>query len=127
MIKFFYQNKTLKDTVQSKVIFQQLFEQVVSVPLQLPPIQILHSLILMHDISTKNFEELVLVPKLTVGKFVSNSCCVSHPARILQKMTLQISEYELWSLHEFSHNQISQKGNLTEAFHAGYKSVVSMN
>ena len=63
MINFFYQNKTVKDTVQSQVISQQLCEQVVSVPIQLPPVQILHSLILMHDIWTKYFEKLLLVPK----------------------------------------------------------------
>ena len=63
MINFFYQNEALKDTVQSQVISQQLCEQDVSVSIQLPPVQVLHSLILKHDIWTKNFEKLLLVPK----------------------------------------------------------------
>ena len=42
--------------------FKSHFE-VVSAPLQLSPVQILHSLILMYDIWTKNFEKLLLVPK----------------------------------------------------------------
>ena len=46
--------------------------------------------------------------KLTVGKFVSNSCCVSHPAWILQKLTLNMSKYELWSLYKFSHKSVKK-------------------
>ena len=71
MINFFYQSKTLEDTLQSQVISQQLREQVVSVPIQLPPVQILHSLILMHDIWTKNFEKLLLVPKRLLTKSIT--------------------------------------------------------
>ena len=47
-------------------------------------------------------------PKLTIGKFVSNSCDVSYPAWSLQKMTLNMSKYELWSLHEFSHKLVKK-------------------
>ena len=68
MTNYFYQNKILEDTVESQVISQQFFEQVMYVPLQLPLVQILHALILMHGIWTKNFEKLLLVPKADCRK-----------------------------------------------------------
>ena len=128
MINFFYLNKTLKDTVQSQVIFQQLFEQVVSVLLQLPPVQILYSLILMHDILTTNFEKLYFwYSKLTAEKFISNSCCVSDPAWISQKKWLLI-----WANLKCGHYMssvtiklVKKTISLRPFMHV--KSVVSMN
>ena len=91
----FYQNKTLKDTVQSQVISQQLFEQVMSVPLQLSLVQILHSLILMHDIWTKNSEKLLLVPKADCRKVRIKFMLYHTLLEFYKKMTLNMSKYEL--------------------------------
>ena len=87
-----------KDTVQSQVISQQLFEQAICLfPFNCHLYKILHSLILMHDIWTKNFEKLLLVPKADCRKVHTKFVLYHTLPEFYKKMTLNMSKYELWS------------------------------